>query len=569
MKNQSVTSASLVTSFLAGCFTLLFICTFSATARARQSQLGKVDFPTSGSEQAQQFFIRGVAALHSFWFEEAHEAFQQATKIEPDFMMGYWGDAMAYNHPLWSEQDYDAGKGVTAKIKETPKLTAKERAFLHAVKLLYGEGSKLERDKAYCAAMEKIYRDYPDDLEAASFYALSLLGTVRPGDKGFRRQALAGAIALEVFRKNPNHPGAAHYIIHAFDDPDHAILALPAAYRYAEIAPEAHHARHMPSHIFLQLGMWPEAAKSNESSWATSDEWVRRKNLSIALRDYHSLQWLLYIYCQQGRYSKAEQLLGIMRKAMAESTYDDKLRPNYYANNWANMAGTFIIESERWGLLDQLFPAGSSAVDPGGEAHGAAQSKAAPQAAVRSSPAAQIVPIFVRGFAKAIAGSSDAEAIIEVLRARSGSAAQQATSYGGPPTTTSIRQFEVEALLEASRGKFDDAIAIIRKATALEDELGPPSGPPALIKPSHELAGEILLKAGKAKEAAEMFSQSLLKQPNRARSLLGAARAAAKGGDSKSASEFYSRFLRQWQDADSGLPELREAQDYLKQARAQ
>src|SRR5918912_2084668 len=144
---------------------------------------------------------------------------------------------------------------------------------------------------------------------AAAFYSLSLLGLVRPEEKSYRLQAKAGAIALEVYQKNPNHPGAAHYIIHAFDDPDHAILALPAARRYADIAPEAHHARHMPSHIFLQLGMWPEAAASNESAWQASDAWMKRKNLPLSLRDYHSLHWLLYAYLQQGRYKKAEELL--------------------------------------------------------------------------------------------------------------------------------------------------------------------------------------------------------------------------------------------------------------------
>src|SRR5258708_5313324 len=236
---------------------------------------------------------------------------------------------MAYNHPLWAEQDTEAGRKTVAKIKDTSKVTARERAYVDAVRALYGEGDKLTRDKAYSAAMEKVYRAYPDDLEAACFYSLSLLGTVRPGDKGFRRQTLAGAIAFDVYQKNPNHPGAAHYIIHAFDDPDHAILALPAARRYADIAPEAHHARHMPAHIFLQLGMWPEAAASNESSWEASDAWMKRKNLSTNVRDYHSLHWLLYIYLQQGRYNKAEQLLTLMRKVMSESSYDNKLRPGY------------------------------------------------------------------------------------------------------------------------------------------------------------------------------------------------------------------------------------------------
>src|SRR5437867_2474078 len=158
---------------------------------AQQSQLGKVNFPTSGSAKAQAYFVRGLAALHSFWFEEALDAFRESTRVEPDFMMGYWGEAMAHNHPLWDEQETEAARAVLQKIKDTPKLTPRERAYLNAVKVLYGEGEKISRDQAYAAAMERIYQQYPDDLEAACFYALSLLGTVRPEEKGYRRQALA------------------------------------------------------------------------------------------------------------------------------------------------------------------------------------------------------------------------------------------------------------------------------------------------------------------------------------------------------------------------------------------
>src|SRR6267142_6630545 len=316
----------------------VLIAVLGSTVSAQDSQLGKVEFKTSGSEKAQTHFLRGLAALHSFWYEEALEAFREATRVEPDFMMGYWGEAMAHNHPLWSEQDTAAARQVIAKFKDTPKLSERERAYLGAVRLLYGEGTKRQRDEAYSAAMDKVYHDYADDLDAAAFYSLSLLGLMNPGEKSFRLQARSGAIALEVYQKNPDHPGAAHYIIHAFDDPDHAVLALPAARRYASIAPEAHHARHMPAHIFLQLGMWPEAAASNESSWEASDAWMKRKNLSTNVRDYHSLHWLLYIYLQQGRYNKAEQLLTLMRKVMSESSYDNKLRPGYYQTNYANRA---------------------------------------------------------------------------------------------------------------------------------------------------------------------------------------------------------------------------------------
>ncbi|HSL55192.1 MAG TPA: tetratricopeptide repeat protein, partial [Pyrinomonadaceae bacterium] len=316
---------------------LVAILGLALSVRAQESQLGRVEFPTSGSKEAQGHFLRGLAALHSFWYEEALEAFREATKVDPDFAMGYWGEAMTYNHPLWSEQDLATARQVLTKLKETPKLTDRERAYIAAVRVLYGEGDKRARDAAYSAAMQKIYLAYPEDLDAAAFYSLSLLG-MTGGAKGYRLQAKAGAIALDVYQKNPNHPGAAHYIIHAFDDPDHAILALPAARRYASIAPEAHHARHMPSHIFLQLGMWPETAASNEAAWESSDAWMKRKNLSLSVRDYHSLHWLMYAYLQQNRYDDAEKLLKLMKKVMSESTYDNKLRPGYYENNYANMA---------------------------------------------------------------------------------------------------------------------------------------------------------------------------------------------------------------------------------------
>jgi tetratricopeptide (TPR) repeat protein len=561
---------------------LLFVLVtaLAVSSSAQSSQLGKVDFPTSGSEKAQAHFLRGLAALHSFWYEEALEAFREATKVEPDFMMGYWGEAMAQNHPLWSEQDTAAGRQVIARIKETPKLTPRERAYLSAVKVLYGEGDKRQRDTAYSAAMEKVYHDYADDLDAAAFYSLSLLGLVRLDEKSYRWQARAGAIALDVYQKNPNHPGAAHYIIHAFDDPDHAILALPAARRYASIAPEAHHARHMPSHIFLQLGMWPEAAASNESSWETSDAWMKRKNLSPNVRDYHSLHWLLYVYLQQGRYRKAEELLALMKKTMSESTYDNKLRPNYYEDNYANMAAAFVVETERWNLAPTLFPADAQVVmgqlaaaervtqptQTMAGAHGGHGGNGGAQpatgdgsATVRASNRRQTLPLFIRGLAGAMTGSGEVETSLTGLKA---------TSAGIPRANAvlEIRQLEIAALAASMKQDHTSASELMNKAIALEEQLGPPSGPPNLIKPSYELFGEVLLRAGKPEAALEQFKATLLRQPNRARSLLGAARAAAKSGDQAAAASFYVRLLDQWKQADEGLPELREAQDYLKKA---
>ena len=513
-----------------------------------QSQLGKVVFPTSGSPEAQTHFLRGLAALHSFWFEEALDEFRASTKIDPNFVMGYWGEAMAHNHPLWAEQDTEAARKVLTNIKDLSRITPKERAFVEAEKLLYGPGDKLARDKAYSAAMEKVYRAYPDDLEAACFYSLSLLGTVRPGDKGYRRQALAGAIALDIYKKNPDHPGAAHFIIHSFDDPEHAILALPAARRYAEIAPEAHHARHMPAHIFLQLGMWPEAAASNESAWAVSDAWVKRKGLALSARDYHSLHWLAYVYLQQGRYAKAEGLLPMNRKDGVGRYNED-------------MTAAFIVETERWDLAAKLFATEPAKAAEDMTAHAAHNQ---PAAAPSRGPRSQSLPSFIRGLAAAKLGSPDAARYIAELH----SALQQISDKGENYAAKSaeIKELEVSASVAATKQNYSEAIEKMKRATALEEEMSPPSGPPSLIKPSHELFGEILLAANRPTDATEQFSIALLRQPNRARSLLGLARSASKSGDTKTAVETYSKLIQQWSQCDQNLPELREAQDYLKQA---
>jgi tetratricopeptide (TPR) repeat protein len=539
-------------------FALALILTIIATVIGQEARLGTVEFPTSGSAQAQAYFIRGLAALHSFWYEEAATEFRRSTEIEPDFMMGYWGEAMTYNHPLWAQQDTEAARKVIAKIKDTPSLTARERSYLAAIKVLYGEGDKLKRDIAYCESMEKIHRAYPGDMEAACFYALSLLGTVRPGDKGYRRQAKAAALALDVYSKNPEHPGAAHYIIHAFDDPEHAVLALGAATRYADIAPAAAHARHMPSHIFLQLGMWPEAAASNESAWAVSDAWVKSKSLSIGLRDYHSLHWLTYVYLQQGRYAKANELIDLMRSAMT----DPKKTPAM-THSYEMMRGHFIVESGIWDLTDKLFArpanheAGSTDNQPdhSGESHSG-----------YSAGGASSVTSYVTGLGAAYRGVAAAKEAAEELYSQS-----RKLSEGGDPyraKTVQIMALEIDAALLATKKDFAKAIDLMTRAVVIEDEMSPPSGPPEIIKPPRELFGEILLQSARPADARQQFQAALLREPNRARSLVGLARAQAKAGASADAATAYADFLKVWGQADAGLPEVTEARSFLQQARS-
>lgn len=535
-------------------FLILAVAAMPAVATS-QSTLGKVAFPVTGSNQAKALFLRGVAALHSFWYEEALEAFRESTRIEPDFVMGYWGEALAHTHPLWQEQDLAAARKVLEKLPSLDKITPRERAYVAAVRALYGEGDKPARDAAYAAAMEKVYRAYPDDLEAAAFYSLSILGTVRPGEKGFRRQMKAGAIALDVYEKNPDHPGAAHYIIHAFDDPEHAILALPAARRYAEIAPDAHHARHMPSHIFLQLGMWPEAASSNESSWGVSCAWVKAKKLPITRRDYHSLQWLTYIYLQQGRYSKARDLISQIESDIKESA-------EVKSRGYAPMTAAFVVETERWDLAKQFFEESKSS-EPS-STYGSAQ-HAHDKAATAGPPRRQgaFIPTFIAGLAAANSGSG---AQVEKSLSELG-AARASLETDNPYRAKLVRimELEIKASAAAQRKEYDSAIALMKQATEIEEDMSPPSGPPDVIKPSHELFGEILLAAWKAGEAREQFSIALQRQPNRARSLLGAARAAVRANDAAAALNFYTQLLSVWSHADAENPLIKEARSQVEE----
>jgi tetratricopeptide (TPR) repeat protein len=553
--------AAFVVVLLAACTTEQQPESIKPDESVNLSKLGTVDFPTSArSEKAQAHFLRGVAALHSFWYPVALDEFRESTKIEPDFMMGYWGEAMAHNHPIWGDpQETDAARKVLVKIKDTSKLTQRERAWLDAVKVLYGEGDKTSRDMAYSAAMEKIYRDYPDDAEAALFYALSLMGTVNPEDlAGLQTRLRAGEIASEVYRKNPNHPGAAHYVIHAYDDPGNAAKALDAARRYAEIAPNAPHALHMPSHIFLQLGMWPEAAGSNEASWAASDKWVKQKKLSIAERDYHSLHWLQYIYLQQGRYGEAEKLLAIMRQSLINLPKDNPRNLMFAMFTHAQMAATYVIETEAWDFAEQLVtPPQVKAADAEQQAGG--DSNPAQAYAVLI----QIPAIFARGFSAAAKGSPDAQKGIAELKAiREKSAGAKEPFIAQIVKMTEIQELEIGAMFNAANGNFDEAIKTMRKAVALEGAMPPPPGPPPVIKPANELFGEILLRASQPGKAAEQFAVSLRRHVNRARSLLGAARAAAQSGDRQGAIRAYTQFSQQWQRGDADLSERREALEY-------
>ncbi|MEO8326308.1 MAG: tetratricopeptide repeat protein, partial [Nitrospirota bacterium] len=467
----------------------------SSEGKVALGQLGSIQFPSSGATEAQPHFLRGVAALHSFWYEEAIEAFRRATAIDPNFVMGYWGEAMANNHPVWSEENVEAARAALKKVSDTASITARERQYLQAVTTLFGEEDKLSRDQAYAAQMESLASEYPEDLEATCFYALSLLGLATHYDETpdlqEKYRVQAGALTLGVYGVNPNHPCAAHYTIHAFDDPIHAILALPQARRYAKIAPEAHHAQHMPAHIFVQLGMWEEAAASNKAGWESSQSWVKDKQLPISLQDYHSLYWLQYAYLQQGRYNAAVALILEKQQDMAQPASSNQSQVLGYdrkvSRNYDQMVAAFILETERWELADQAWNVND----------------------YRFGDESPSMSVYVREFAQSMATLRNQPIAYQVHPGLNPPVPEPSTE-STESLTSQIWKLQIAALKHLINGDHSDVIRMLERATALEESLPPPSGPPDLIKPTHELYGEILLGIDRPKEAQQQFERSLL-----------------------------------------------------------
>ena len=498
---------------------------------AQTSHLGTIEFPTSGAPAAQPQFVRGVLLLHSFEYRDATQAFREAQRLDPGFALAYWGEALTYTHPLWNEQDVNAARAALRRLGPTPAArrakapTPRERAYLETVEILYGDGSKAKRDTAYSLALERLVASFPADREAQVFYALSLLG-LSQGVRDVPTYMRAAAIVEKVFRDNPNHPGAAHLLIHCYDDPIHAPLGLGAARAYSKIAPDAAHAQHMTTHIFLALGMWDEVVSQNElASGRDRAAWTAN----------HYTAWLGYGYLQQGRYGDALRHLNLMHKNM------DWSRPRQRAE-LALMRADYVVNTERW----------DSGPLQGGKIDLA-------EARLRD----RAVDAFVFGLSAVKRGDrAGAERNLADLATFS---QMRAAIDTGPEKdrVPSILEKGLRALLRQADGAEDDAVALLREATALEDAMPLEFGPPAVVKPSHELLCEVLLQADRPREAQVECARALRLAPKRARSLLGLGRAAAAAGDRKTAARAYGDLRAIWHRADPDLPGLAEAVRFL------
>jgi tetratricopeptide (TPR) repeat protein len=517
---------------------------------ASAQELGTITFPTSGAPAAQPKFLEGIKALHSFQFDEAALAFREAQRIDADFALAYWGEAMSYNHPLWAQQDLEAARAVLEKLAPTSAgRVAKaalpiEQAFLAAAdRLFYGPDDKLERDKAYSQAMARMYERWPGDHEVATFYALSLLGTVRPADGGgFRRQALAASIAQGVYDENPRHPGAAHFIIHSFDDPEHAPLGLPAARAYAGIAPAAAHALHMPSHIFVQLGMWDDVVRSNVEAHAAAVEINTRLKLAEGREDFHTLSWLMYGNLMLGRYDDARANVALARAAAERNPQNAGIR-----DGWLAMRGRYLLETGQWEEIAR------DGTDP----------HAGHDSSMPGLPMSQAGAGAWRFYAGASAAKRGDAALAEQFVADFAALREQVAKTSEYNSRgVAVQEKEVAALAKVARGDMNAALALAKEAADLELTLATPSGPPDLLKPAQELYGELLLEAGRADEALAAFERSLLRTPRRTPSLLGLARAASMTRATELAKATYTA-LRDMSGAAPSSPAVEEATNWL------
>ena len=499
-----------------------------APAEAQFDSVGALDFPTSGSPAAQEHFLRGVAILHSFGWKQAIAEFQAAQRIEPDFAMAYWGESLCYNHPLFSEQDGESPRQVLARLAPTraervaKAPTEREKGFLEAIEILWGEGDWRDNRVAYMEAMHRLYERYPDDDEVGTFTAVATLSGARAlNDRSFRYEMQAGAIALKVFGKNPDHPGAPHYAIHAFDDPTHAPLALPAALRYAAIAPAVAHARHMPTHIFIQHGMWDYVSNHNQLAYdAARALWEPGDSVGDTV---HPLDWGQYGDLQRGDYAKARTWIARLEAVLRES--DSQARA---ARSLPLLKARYVVESEEWKTLPvrddssahQLLATGISAVKTG-----------------------------------------------DLVTAEQ-AAAKLKTMAEDDNRSNKIMYREVAALIRLARGQGDAALALMDEAVALVDGMRLPNGAANPVKPPYELYGEILLELDRPAEAVAQFETSLHRMQGRTRSLLGLARAAARSGDRATAAEQFAKLLSNWQGHDD-IPGYLEASRFVRQSNDQ
>jgi len=495
--------------------------TSESTTENSETQLGDIQLKVTGAEAAQPHFEKGLLLLHSFEYEDAREAFLEAQEVDPKFAMAYWGEAMSFHHSLWLRQEKD--KAIAALEKLAPSKeermelmgTELEKDFMTGAEILFGEGKKSERDVAYKNHMEKLTSKYPKNHEVSALYAISLLGATGEGRDNEIYEKSA-RIVQGIIKENPNHPGALHYLIHAFDDPDHAPLAKLAADSYSKVAPDAAHALHMPSHIYVSMGLWDQVVTSNIASWNASIKRMERKELDASAMSFHAFNWLQYGLLQRAEFEKANEIMRDMQKHVVAA--DDKRSRSYFVG----MKGGQLVDTKDWTgefadieiKVDDLNIVSRSmyTLTDGLKAYYTKDVKALDAAIVKIEE-----------------DRKDTEVVIgdnAIPMCNAGGYASKLPSQIDIDLAK-VMEMELRAMASDLGGDKYQAQKWFEKAIEIDESLNYSFGPPDVVKPIHEAYAEWLLdRKMDAEKALAMFDKALKRNPRRRLSLEGKKQAA-------------------------------------------
>lgn len=508
-------------------------------------QFGEVSFSLSCDYQVRDAFDLAVSLLHSFEYDEAEKAFVKVIDMDPDCAMAYWGVAMSIYHTLWktpSPEEMEKGAKILQIAKILPK-TEKEQDYINAIGSYYEDWKNIDsktRALRMEEKMEAIYTKYPDDTEAAIFYALTLNSTADKGDKNHPNERKAGKILESIFPDQPNHPGIAHYIIHNYDNPELAHMALTTARRYADIAPNSAHAQHMPSHIFTRLGLWQESIQSNIRSASAARCYAESSGKEGHwTSEIHALDYLLYAYLQQGNTAKAKEYCNYVKRI--KKVWGNNASVAY---PFAAIPARMALENKDWDMAASLqMPITELKWD--------------------EFPWEKSILHFTRAIGLAHLGnliSAEKElAILESLHLE----LTQLDEYKAKQVM--IQRKAAEAWLELAKGNNNKARHLMQESANLENTTEKHPVTPGELLPATELLGDLLLALDEPEEALDAYETSLKRSPNRFNGLYGAAITSKRSGDLKKAEKYFKELLKVTANANSDRTEITEAKLYVRE----
>ncbi len=507
-------------------------------------EFGEVSFSLSCAYSVRETFDLAVSLLHSFEYDEAEKAFVKVIDADSDCAMAYWGVAMSIYHALWrvpSPNDMEKGARVL-EIAETLSKTEKEQDYLDAIGAYYKDWKNIDhktRAVRMEQKMEEIYTKYTDDTEAAIFYALALKSTADPGDKNYTNERKAGKILESIFPNQPNHPGIAHYIIHNYDNPELAAMALTTARRYADIAPNSAHAQHMPSHIFTRLGLWKESVQSNIRSASAAQCYAESStNEGHWTSEIHALDYLLYAYLQLGDTENATELYNYVTEIKKVWGNNASLAYPFAANparmflenrDWSNAA---TLEIPKINLKWEQYPWEKSILH------------------------------FTRAIGSVHIGDLvSAEKELTILKTLRQELVQIGDDYKAKQVTIQLKASE--AWIEFAKDNHEKANSLMREAAALEDSTEKHPVTPSEVLPANELLGDLLIAIGKPLEALDAYETSLKRSPNRFNGLYGAAVASKQSGNLEKARMYFEKLLKMTKNSNSSRIEINIAKKFM------